>query len=200
MINKLLPENLEAAEKHFKKFLIELGFDPDNDPHMKDTPKRVVKLYTQELFKGEYNEPPEITTFGRRNEYYDQMIFSGPINVRSTCSHHFLPIVGHAFVGILLHEESPLPGLSKYARVVHHFASMPQVQERLTKQVAGFLQEKLKPQGVGVLVRAKHFCQCHRGVHENDALMVTTELTGLFKSPSLKDEFLQTIRLCDQVK
>jgi len=200
MITKISARNRQEAAEHFKKFLECLGFDPDSNIHMKGTPDRVVKLYVDELFKGEYNEPPEITVFGDNNEYYDQMIFSGPINVRSTCSHHFLPIVGHAFIGILLNQESPLPGLSKYARVVHHFASMPQVQERMTKQIADFLQEKLHPQGVGVLVRAKHFCQCHRGVHENDALMVTTELTGLFKSPSLKDEFLQTIRLCEQVK
>lgn len=192
---KLSKANLAAAEDHFHNFLRSLGFNPEHDPHMKGTPARVVKLYTQELFAGIYNKPPGITIFEGDETFYDQMIFSGQISVRSTCSHHMLPIVGHAHVGILLNENSPLPGLSKYSRIVHHFAAMPQVQERLTDQVADYLQTELEPKGVGVMIRAKHFCQCHRGVQEENSHMITTALRGVFMQPHVKQEFLATIAL-----
>lgn len=186
--------HLDKAAEHFKAFLQALGFDPDNDPHMVGTPARVVKLYRNELFRGLYEDAPRITQFDADEEFYDAMIYSGRISIRSTCSHHFLPIVGEAYIGILLNEDSPLPGLSKYARIAHHYASMPQVQERMTQQIANHLNDTLKPKGVGVLIRAKHFCQCHRGVHEPNAMMATDALRGVFKTvPAVRAEFMQNI-------
>lgn len=205
-----MKSNKLAAEQNIKDFLENLGFDPENDPHMRDTPKRVVKLFTEELFKGCYEEPPNITVFdtgngGQEEDFvteqidtnYGQMIFSGPIKVRSTCSHHLLPIDGYAYVAILLNNNgrTVLPGLSKYARIVHHFASQPQVQERLTEQVANHLEETLDLLGVGVCVQAKHFCMCHRGVHEPDSDMITTELRGVFREERVRLEFFQYINM-----
>lgn len=180
----------------FNIFLESLGFEPEKDPHMAGTAERVFKLYRNELFRGMYEAPPSITQFESTDDdqqFYDQMIYSGPITVRSTCSHHFLPIVGEAHVGIILQPDSPLPGLSKYARIVHYFASRPQVQERLTQDICSFLNKTLKPAGVGIVIRAKHFCQCHRGVHENDAQMITSDLRGNFRVPAVRNEFLHYV-------
>ena len=179
----------------FREFLLALGFDVDNDPHMRGTPERVFKLYRNELFRGMYEQAPNITTFDANGKQYDQMIYSGALTVRSTCSHHMLPIAGTAHIAIIPGEGKPLPGLSKYARVLHHYASMPQVQERLTEQVANHLETALEPKGVGVFIRAKHFCMCHRGVHEKDSQMITTELRGVFMAESVKNEFLTTINI-----
>lgn len=192
--------NSDDAEACFNGFLECMGFDTKNDPHMRGTAKRVVKMFRQEVFVGLFDPPPAITTFATEDddthELYDQMIYSGSITVRSMCSHHMLPISGTAHVGILLNDESPLPGLSKYARIVHHFAARPQTQERLTQQIAHHLDSSLKPKGVGVLIRAQHFCQCHRGVREPYSPMITHGLRGVFKTaPAVKDEFLQLIAL-----
>ena len=208
----LSERNRMAAAAAFNDFLLCLGFQPDTDPHFNGTADRVVKMYCEELFVGSYTEPPKITAFDdpdmRRNsmtasEYgtgeqvpIDEMIYSGPLRVRSTCSHHMLPITGEAHVALILSADSMLPGLSKYGRIVDYFASRPQVQERLTKQIADHLQTELKPDGLGVMVRAKHMCQCHRGMQQQDAQMVTTALRGVFKtSQAVRNEFLATIQI-----
>lgn len=197
----LLKADKTRAIAAMREFLLAMGFDVDNEPHMKGTPERVYKLYRNELFRGMYEKAPNITTFESANgeKFYDQMIFSGNLTVRSTCSHHMLPISGTAHIGLILDENSNLPGLSKYARILHHYASMPQVQERLTDQVAAHLMEEINPRGVGVMIVARHFCMCHRGVHEKDSDMVTTALLGCFRDvPSIHAEFLQTIAISTQ--
>lgn len=186
------------AAKAYRSFLMNLGFDVDNLPHMKDTPERVVKMYMNELFRGCYNEPPHITAFDDQSiTGGSQMVFSGPLDVRSMCSHHMLPISGFAFVGILFDPTKTLPGLSKYARIVDHYSSMPQVQENLVQQIADHLMEEIaEVEGVGVTVQSKHFCMCHRGVKNSNAWMINTALRGKFELASVKAEFQSNI---DQV-
>lgn len=196
--------NRELAEKHMDGFIRALGFDPDTDPHFKGTPKRVTKMYIEELFAGSYNEPPHITSFDDPDiatlsgdaEYSGGLIYSGPLRVRSTCSHHLLPITGEAHVALILQEDANLlPGLSKYGRIVDYYSSRPQVQERLTQQIANHLSSRLRVKGLGVMVRAKHMCQCHRGMQQADAYMITTALRGIFKLPEVRAEFMSTIEI-----
>lgn len=197
--NQRIPlSKLDAAkaEAAFQAFLEAMGFDVLGSPHMRGTPARVVKMYTKELFHGCYTEPPVITSFDvDGHEFYDELIYSGPLTVRSTCSHHMLPIVGEAHVGLILSPDSPLPGLSKYGRVVDYFASMPQVQERMTKQIADHLFDTLRPRGLGVCIRAKHMCQCHRGTRQSDSQMITSALRGVFKQAEVRAEFMNLIQI-----
>jgi GTP cyclohydrolase IA len=183
--------NEEKAAAAYKEFLENMGFDVDNLPHMKDTPKRVVKMYMQELFAGCYNEPPSITKFEDASiEGGSQMIFSGPIEVRSTCSHHMLPISGFAYIGLIFDPKTTLPGLSKYARIVEHYSSMPQVQEKLVQQIATHLINNIDGvEGVGVTIKARHFCMSHRGVRSPNAFMINTALRGKLMLESAKAEF-----------
>lgn len=203
--NKLPDFDRNSAEKAFRDFLYNLGLDLE-DPHLADTPKRVTKLFCDELFKGVYSDPPSITSFenkddsdepgGLDSEFSDQLIFSGPLTVRSTCSHHFLPIMGSAYVGIILEPKSKLPGLSKYSRIVDHFSSKPQVQERLTKEISNHLFNVIRPKGLGVTIKAKHMCQCHRGIKDANAMMITTDLKGIIKSdPKARSEFFEHVKM-----
>lgn len=196
--------NRELAEQHMDGFIRSLGFNPDTDPHFKGTAKRVTKMYIEELFAGAYKEPPHVTSFDDPDiaassvdaEYSGGLIYSGPLRVRSTCSHHLLPITGEAHVALILQEgASLLPGLSKYGRIVDYFSSRPQVQERLTQQIADHLGTVLPVKGLGVMVRAKHMCQCHRGMQQTDAQMITTALRGIFKLPEVRAEFMSTIEI-----
>jgi GTP cyclohydrolase I len=186
----------ENAELHFGNFLTALGFDWKNDPHMKDTPKRVSKMYVDELFKGLTDEPPVVTRFkeddGEPISSLQNMVV-GPIKVKSFCSHHFMPIEGEAWLGLFVRLDD-LPGLSKYSKIVHHFARRPQVQERLTKQIADYLVTNVKLPNVAVMIKAKHFCTCHRGINE-DTNMITLDLRGDYTKPGLKQEFLSMVQL-----
>lgn len=188
--------NAEEAAKHFASFLKSLGLDL-SDPNLKNTPTRVTKMYLEELFVGLTNEPPVITTFDlsdNSEEISKELIISGPIRIRSTCSHHFMPIVGKCFVAVLA-DASKLPGLSKYARVAHHYASRPQLQEQLTQQIANHLTVRLGIKHCGVVIKAEHFCMSHRGVKEHDANMITSSLMGDFKKAGpLRQEFLSLIQ------
>lgn len=178
-----------TIQAHFRAILETLGIDVDNDHNTQNTPSRFAKMLVDELFEGRFASPPKITVFPNV-KHIDQMVAVGPLTVKSVCSHHFMPIVGYAWIAYMPQEK--LIGLSKFPRVVEWFARRPQIQEEMTDQIADYLFQMLDPAGLGVYVRAKHFCMSHRGVNESpNAFMDTVSLRGNFlSSPSIKAEFL----------
>jgi GTP cyclohydrolase I len=162
--------DLAAAERAAAEFLRALGIEVETES-MRGTPGRMARAYA-ELFTP---RPFDLTTFPN-DEGYDELVLARAIPVRSVCEHHLLPFVGVAHVGYLPGER--ILGLSKLARIVEHFARRPQVQERLTKQVADWLAEHLSPQGVGVVIEAEHSCMTLRGVQATGSTTVTSTMLG----------------------
>ncbi|TCO48134.1 GTP cyclohydrolase I FolE [Actinocrispum wychmicini] len=162
--------DLAAAEQAAAEFLRALGVDLSGES-LQGTPGRMARAYAELFTPREF----DLTTFPN-DERYDELVLARDIPVRSVCEHHLLPFTGVAHVGYLPGER--IVGLSKLARVVEHFACRPQVQERLTKQVADWLQEELRPQGVGVVIEAEHSCMTLRGVRAAGANTVTSALLG----------------------
>jgi GTP cyclohydrolase I len=174
--------DLAAAERAAEQFLRGLGIGLDSES-LRGTPRRMAEAYA-ELFSP---RPFDLTTFPNE-EGYDELVLARAIPLRSVCEHHLLPFVGVAHVGYLPGER--ILGLSKLARVVEHFACRPQVQERLTKQVADWLSDQLHPQGVGVVVEAEHTCMTLRGVRAIGSRTVTSTLLGtLREDPRSRQEF-----------
>ncbi len=175
--------DLAAAEDAARSFLHALGISTDSES-MVGTPRRMAKAYA-EMFDP---RPFDLTTFPN-DEDYDELVVSRSIPFRSVCEHHLLAFVGVAHIGYLPGER--ILGLSKFARVVEHFSSRPQVQERLTKQVADWLNEQLAPKGVGVVIEAEHSCMSLRGALAAGSNTVTSSLHGLIRSDSrCRQEFL----------
>ena len=166
--------DLVAAERAVADLLVALGQDPSG-PHTHDTPRRVAAAYAELLTPRSFN----LTTFPN-DEGYDELVVARDIPFHSLCQHHMLPFKGVAHVGYLPGDR--ILGLSKLARVVELFARDLQVQERLTKQVADWLQEQLEPKGVGVVLEAEHLCMSLRGVQAAGALTVTSALHGLLRA------------------
>ncbi|KYK13177.1 GTP cyclohydrolase [Streptomyces sp. CC71] len=165
--------DLAEAERAAAGFLRALGVDLDGES-LGDTPGRMARAYA-ELFSP---RPFDLTTFPN-DEGYDELVLARGIPVRSVCEHHMLPVVGTAHVGYLPGDR--ILGLSKLARVVEHFACRPQVQERLTKQVADWLDTHLAPKGVGVVIEAEHSCMTLRGVRATGSTTLTSTLLGSFR-------------------
>ncbi|MFJ9517204.1 GTP cyclohydrolase I FolE [Kitasatospora sp. NPDC101801] len=171
------------AEEAAQRFLVALGVPTDSES-LRDTPRRMAKAYA-ELFSP---RPFDLTTFPN-DEGYDELVLARRIPLRSVCEHHLLPFVGVAHVGYL--PQDRILGLSKLARVVEHFASRPQVQERLTKQIADWLETRLAPKGVGVVIEAEHTCMTLRGVRAGGSDTVTSTLLGTLRNdPRSRQEFL----------
>jgi GTP cyclohydrolase I len=175
--------DLAAAEAAAGQFLNALGISTASES-LRGTPGRMARAYA-ELFSP---RPFDLTTFPN-DEGYDELVLARRIPVRTVCEHHLLPIVGTAHVGYL--PGARILGLSKLARVVEHFACRPQVQERLTKQVADWLQTHLEPKGVGVVIEAEHACMTLRGVQATGSSTMTSTLLGLLRSDArTRSEFL----------
>ena len=175
--------DVEAAEDAAEAFLRALGIDTTSEG-LRRTPARMVAAY-RDLFS---SPAFDMTTFPN-DEGYDELVLARDIPFRSVCEHHLLPFSGVAHVGYLPGER--ILGLSKLARVVVHFASRPQVQERLTKQVAGWLDDRLGPKGVGVIIAAEHSCMTLRGVQSAGATTVTSALLGTLREDvRSRQEFL----------
>jgi len=175
--------DLVAAEEAARALLAALGLASDGEA-MAETPRRMVSAYAELLEPRSF----DLTTFPN-DEHYDELVLARSIPVQSLCEHHMLPFVGVAHVGYLPGER--IVGLSKLARVVELFARRPQVQERLTKQVADWLRENLDPQGVGVVIEAEHACMTLRGVRATGATTMTSTLLGAMRSDSRsRAEFL----------
>ena len=184
---RIAPDNggvdLAAAERAAGDFLHALGV-PTGTEALRGTPGRMARAYA-EFFSP---RPFDLTTFPN-DEGYDELVLARSIPLRSVCEHHLLPFVGTAHVGYL--PGSRILGLSKLARVVEFFACRPQVQERMTKQVADWLQQHLAPKGVGIVIQAEHSCMTLRGVQATGATTVTSTLLGTLRDdPRSRAEFL----------
>ena len=177
-----LDVGLDAAEAAARAFLEALGV-PCDEPGTERSPRRMAEAYAAMLTP----RPFEMTTFPN-DEGYDELVVVRSIPVQSLCEHHLLPFVGIAHVGYLPGDR--ILGLSKFARVVEMFARRPQVQERLTRQVADWIDLQLEPRGVGVVIEAEHLCMSQRGVRAAGSRTVTSALHGLLRdSPASRQEF-----------
>jgi GTP cyclohydrolase I len=175
--------DLVAAEAAVVELLVALGRDP-SDEHLADTPRRVASAYRELLTPQEF----DLTTFPN-DEAYDELVLARDIPVQSLCQHHMLPFHGVAHVGYL--PDARILGLSKLARVVELFARDFQVQERLTRQVANWLQQHLAPKGVGVVIEAEHLCMSLRGVRAGGSRTVTSAMHGALREDARsRAEFL----------
>jgi GTP cyclohydrolase I len=166
--------DLVAAERAAADFLRALGMDTAAES-LRETPRRMARAYAELLHSSPFN----LTTFPN-DEGYDELVLARAIPVHSVCEHHLLPFTGVAHVGYLPGER--ILGLSKLARVVGHFARRPQVQERMTKQIADWLTEHLQPRGVGVVIQAEHMCMTLRGVQAVGSTTVTSTMLGTLRA------------------
>ena len=194
----LEPGELDAllveVEGKFRGVLESLVIDTESDHNTQDTARRVAKMYLNEVFRGRYVAPPPITEFPNAASLNELMIV-GPITVRSACSHHFCPIMGRLWIGLMPNEHSNLIGLSKYSRLAEWIMSRPQIQEEAISQVAEILMEKVKPDGLAVVMEADHFCMQWRGVKDNETMMTNSVMRGSFlRDPQLRSEFLSLLK------
>jgi GTP cyclohydrolase IA len=195
----LAPGDLEAlldeVAGKMKGVLESLVIDVENDHNTKDTARRVAKMYLNEVFRGRYVPAPPTTEFPNA-EGLNELMIVGPITVRSACSHHFCPIMGKLWVGVMPHERSNLIGLSKYSRLVEWIMSRPQIQEEAISQVADLLSAIVGPNGLAVVMEADHFCMHWRGVKDAGAKMINSVMRGSFLTDAtLRREFLSLINV-----
>lgn len=207
LINHLIKENsnwksslkhlteekkIELISEKFRDIMLILGLDL-NDDSLEATPQRVAKMYVKEVFQGlNPSNKPEVKLF--KNTYqYDQMLIEKNIKVKSFCEHHFVPIIGKAHVAYF--PDQYVAGLSKLNRIVDFYCRRPQVQERLTNQIAEELKKSLKTEHIAVLIEAEHMCVSLRGVEDESSSTVTSHFSGLFEQKEIRKEFFQQLNL-----
>ena len=172
-----------------------LVIDTASDHNTCDTARRVAKMYLTEVFRGRYVPAPSVTEFPNA-EHLNELMIVGPITVRSACSHHFCPIMGRLWIGLMPNEHSNLIGLSKYTRLAEWIMGRPQIQEEAITQLADLLMGKVNPDGLAVVMEADHFCMHWRGVKDADTKMINSVMRGSFlKDSALRREFLSLINL-----
>ncbi len=183
---------IELIEKHFREIMNILGLDLSDDS-LNGTPHRVAKMYVKEIFRGlNPANKPKISMFDNKYKY-NQMLVEKNITLYSNCEHHFVPIIGKVHVAYI--SSGQVIGLSKINRIVEYYAQRPQVQERLTKQIANELRQVLGTDDVAVVVDAHHLCVSSRGVGDVNSSTVTSEYTGRFNDLDTRKEFLSYIEL-----
>ena len=188
-----LEKLLDEVEEKMKGVLGSLVIDTDNDHNTDNTARRVAKMYVNEVFKGRYVASPSITEFPNVGHLNELMIV-GPITVRSACSHHFCPVIGKIWIGVMPNEHTNVIGLSKYARLAEWVMGRPQIQEEAVVQLADLIQEKTQPDGLAIVMEATHYCMAWRGVKDMDSRMINSVMRGVFlKDPNLRREFLALI-------
>jgi len=181
---------IDRIAGHVRGILSELGLDLA-EPNLHATDRRVAKLYL-EMFHGlEEGAEPTVTVFPNA-ERYSAMVMEKQIPFYSMCAHHLVPFYGHAHLAYIPNDQ--ILGLSKFARILEFYAKRPQLQERLTEQVANFLESRLKPQGVMVVIEARHLCVEMRGVKKPGAMTVTSAIRGIFHQKPVREEFLDLLR------
>ena len=184
---------LDEVEDKMRGVLHSLVIDIDNDHNTDNTARRVAKMYVNEVFRGRYVEAPPITEFPNVGHLNELMIV-GPIVVRSACSHHFCPVIGKIWIGVMPNEHTNVIGLSKYARLAEWIMGRPQIQEEAVVQLADLIQEKTQPDGLAIVMEASHYCMAWRGVKDMDSKMINSVMRGVFlKDPTLRREFLSLI-------
>jgi GTP cyclohydrolase IA len=188
-----LDELKAEVQAKMQEVLNALVIDTTNDHNTQDTAQRVAKMFLTEVFRGRYVPMPEVTefpNFARLNE----LMIVGPITVRSACSHHLCPIMGRVWVGLLPNEHSNLIGLSKYTRICDWVMSRPQIQEEAVTMLADELQNRVRPDGLAIVMEADHFCMHWRGVKDAETKMMNSVMRGAFlKDANLRREFLSLL-------
>lgn len=180
------------VEKAFDQVLAALRIDTENDHNTRDTAKRVARMYVDEIYRGRFHPMPKVTEFPNVKKL-DEIYTSGPITIRSSCSHHMVPIVGKAYIGVIPNDK--LIGLSKFNRLTDWVMARPQIQEEAAVQLTDLIESLIKPRGLAVVIRAKHMCLTLRGVKEHDCEMTTSIMRGIFReSARARNEFLQLIK------
>jgi len=188
-----LEQLLDEVEHKMQHVLDSLVIDTENDHNTDNTARRVAKMYLNEVFRGRYVHAPTITEFPNA-EHLNELMIVGPITVRSACSHHFCPVIGRIWIGVMPNEHTNVIGLSKYARLAEWIMGRPQIQEEAVVQLADLIQEKTQPDGLAIVMEASHYCMAWRGVKDMDSKMINSVMRGVFlKDPNLRREFLSLI-------
>lgn len=187
---------IKEVEEKFKDVLRSLVIDIENDPNSRDTPKRLAKMYINEIMSGRYFPQPSVTAFPNdgthgNSEYKGMLVIRAEIN--SMCSHHHQPVSGVAYIGII--PTSKVIGLSKYIRIAQHQARRGTLQEQLCNDIASAIMDATKSENVAVHIAAEHGCCINRGVMATSSLTQTTVLHGMFYIDGIKNEFMQNIKL-----
>ncbi|HEX6848580.1 MAG TPA: GTP cyclohydrolase I FolE [Chitinophagaceae bacterium] len=185
-------EKIDAISVYFKKIMCTLGLDLEDDS-LKGTPGRVAKMFVKEIFSGlNHKNKPIISLFDNKYKY-NQMLIEKNIALYSNCEHHFVPIIGKAHIAYI--STGKVIGISKINRIVRYYAQRPQVQERLTMQIANELKSILHTEDVAVVIDALHLCVSSRGVRDTDSNTITAEYGGVFLTENRRDEFLKHLNL-----
>ncbi len=192
----IYPGELETLEKEVssrvRDLLKTLLIDIENDHNTQETAERVARMYINEVFKGRYHKQPKVTSFPN-DKNLDEIYTVGPITVRSACSHHLVPILGDCWIGIKPGEK--VIGLSKFARVADWVFSRPHIQEEAVMILADEIENLCEPKGLGIIIKAQHYCMKWRGVKEPDTSMINSVVRGDFRhDPILKQEFFELVR------
>ena len=185
-----LPVLLDEVTIKMQAVLESMVIDLDHDHNTNNTARRVAKMYINEVFKGRYVPAPTVTEFPNVGHLNELMIV-GPITVRSACSHHFCPVIGKVWIGVMPNEHTNVIGLSKYARLAEWVMNRPQIQEEAVVQLADLIQDLTQPNGLALVMEASHFCMHWRGVKDMDSKMINSVMRGSFlKDANLRREFL----------
>ncbi|MFO1328790.1 MAG: GTP cyclohydrolase I [Rubrivivax sp.] len=188
-----LDELKAEVQAKMQEVLRALVIDTDSDHNTNETAKRVAKMFIEEVFNGRYVPMPSVTEFPNA-ERLNELMIVGPITVRSACSHHLCPILGKVWIGLMPNEHSNLIGLSKYARICDWIMSRPQIQEEAVTMLANELQQRVRPDGLAIVMEADHFCMHWRGVKDDKSAMVNSVMRGAFlKDANLRREFLSLL-------
>jgi GTP cyclohydrolase I len=188
-----LEKLLDEVESKMQGVLDSLVIDTDSDHNTENTARRVAKMYVNEVFRGRYVKAPAITEFPNA-EHLNELMIVGPITVRSACSHHFCPVIGKVWIGVMPNEHTNVIGLSKYARLAEWVMGRPQIQEEAVVQLADLIMEKTQPDGLAIVMEATHYCMAWRGVKDMDSKMINSVMRGAFlKDAALRREFLALI-------
>jgi len=190
------PGEIEKLESEvagrFRDLLKSLIIDIDNDHNTQETAERVARMYINEVFKGRFHKQPKVTSFPNVKKL-DEIYTVGPMTIRSACSHHFVPIIGNCWIGIK--PGNRVIGLSKFSRVADWVFSRPHIQEEAVMILADEIERLCEPQGLGIIVKADHYCMKLRGVKESNCSMVNSVVRGDFRhDASLKQEFFELVR------
>ena len=185
-------EKIKKISQHFKEIMLVMGLDLEDDS-LRGTPQRVAKMFINEAFSGlNPANKPEIKLF--ENKYkYNEMLIEKNITLFSYCEHHFVPIIGKVHVAYI--SNGHVIGLSKINRLVQHYAKRPQVQERLTNQIAEALKEALKSDHVAVIIDAVHLCVASRGIRDTNSSTITAHYSGAFQQQKTKSEFIDLLNM-----
>jgi GTP cyclohydrolase I len=181
---------LQAAEKAVRALLHALLID-DEDPNTRDTPKRVARMFINEVFAGRYDQRPDLTEFPNGKQL-DELYTLGPISIRSACAHHLCPVEGSLWVGVIPGDR--IIGISKFSRLARWITARPQIQEEAIVQLADAIEQAIAPRGLIVFMKLQHSCMTWRGVREHATMMSTSVVRGLLRErPVARAEFFSSI-------